>query len=257
MKSFVRWSATLGLVGSTLLGSSFIGNLQAIALPADQVAKTVGNVPVFTITDDKGAPLVRSVKNEQNNNVSVTGVFVSQRDAQSFIDQLKKENPNLARQVRVSPVSLGEVYKIGEANQNKPDRLNFAFVPMQQQVTSALALLRQNGQQVQQFQGVPLFVAKAGPDQGYLTIQEDGKQIIPFFFEKEQLQGMVDRFKQQKPELASTVKIQVVNLQGVLQALRSSNNPQLNNVVLVPPKESLDFLRKLPSAAPANQQRRR
>jgi hypothetical protein len=47
--------------------------------------------------------------------------------------------------------------------------LNFAFIPVQQQVQSAQALMGQSGQQAQQFQGTPLFVAKGGQDQGYLT----------------------------------------------------------------------------------------
>ena len=120
--------------------------------------------------------------------------------------------------------------------------------------TQSMTLLRQGGQQVNQFDGVPLFVAKAGKDGCYLTLQQGNQQMIPFFFDKEQLQGMVDRFKQQKPDLASSVQIQVVNLQGIIQALRSSNNSQLNSIVLVPSQESINFLRSLP---PANGQQRR
>jgi nickel transport protein len=155
---------------------------------------------------------------------------------------------------------LAEVYKLGNQNQNKPDGLNFAFIPVQQQVQSAQAIIGQSGQQAQQFQGTPLFVARGGQGDGYLTIQENGKQIIPFFFDKEQLQMMVDRFKQQKPDLASTVKIQAVSLEGVIQTLKTSNNDQLNNIVIVPSQEAMAFLnsRRAPSSqqnAPQNQRR--
>ncbi|MGB3204705.1 MAG: Tic22 family protein, partial [Crinalium sp.] len=85
MKSFVRWGATLGLVGTTLLSTSFLGNLQALALPAEQVIQKLQTIPVFTVTDAKGAPLVRSIKNAQNKDVSVAGIFISQRDAQGFV----------------------------------------------------------------------------------------------------------------------------------------------------------------------------
>ncbi len=248
MKSFVRLGATLGLVGSTLLGSSFLGNLEALALPAEQVIQKLQTIPVFTVTDAKGSPLVRSIKNAQNKDVSVAGIFISQGDAQGFVEQLKKNNPALGKSVQVSPVSLGEVYKLGQANQNKPDGLNFAFVPKQQQVQFAVNLLRKSGQQVDKFDGVPLFVAKAGKDKGYLTVQQGNQQVIPFFFEQEQLQGMVARFKNQKPELASTVEVQVVNLQGLIQALRDSNKPEINSIVLVPANESMQFLQKASSA---------
>jgi nickel transport protein len=178
----------------------------------------------------------------------VAGVFISQKDAQAFVERLKTEKPDLAKTVQVVPVSLAEVYKLKKENENKPDGLNFAFIPVQQQVQSAQTLMGQSGQQAQQFQGTPLFVARGGQEQGYLTIQQNGQSVIPFCFDKEQLQGMVDRFKQQKPELASTVKIEVVPLEGVIQTLQTSNNDQLNNIVLVPSQESLAFLRSLPAS---------
>ena len=250
MKSFVRWSATLGLVGSAILGSLFTGNLQALALPEAQVLEKLKPVPVFTVTDAQGAPLVASVPNGDNKTASVAGVFISQKDAQAFVDRLKTEKPDLGKTVQVVPVSLAEVYKLGNQNQNKPDGLNFAFIPVQQQVQSAQAIIGQSGQQAQQFQGTPLFVARGGQGDGYLTIQENGKQIIPFFFDKEQLQMMVDRFKQQKPDLASTVKIQAVSLEGVIQTLKTSNNDQLNSIVIVPSQEAMEYLRSRTAPAP-------
>jgi nickel transport protein len=101
-----------------------------------------------------------------------------------------------------------------------------------------------------------LFVARGGQENGYLTIQENGKQIIPFFFDKEQLQAMVDRFKQQKPDLASTVKVEAVPLEGVMYTLQTSNNQELNNIVIVPSQEAISFLRSLPAAPQGGQQRR-
>jgi hypothetical protein len=55
MKSFVRWSAVLGLVGSALIGPSFTGNMQAFALPKEQVLQKLRSVPMFTIADAQGA----------------------------------------------------------------------------------------------------------------------------------------------------------------------------------------------------------
>lgn len=252
MKSLVRWSTTLGLVGSTLLGSFLTGNLQALALTEQQVLEKLQPVPVFTITDAQGSPLVASIPTGQNQNQTeaVAGVFISQRDAQAFVERLKRENPDLGNQVQVVPVSLGEVYQLDRQNQSQPNGIDFAFIPVQQQVQSAQALMPQSSQQAQQFQGVPLFVAKAGQEQGYLTVEQGGRQVIPFFFEKEQLERMVDRFKQQQPNLASTIQIQAVPLEGVIQTLQSSNNEDLNNIVLVPSAEAIQFLQSLRNSAP-------
>lgn len=260
MKSMNRWGATLGIAGSAIIGSSLIGTMQALALPQDQIVKKLGAVPVFTITDSKGAPLVASVpknqnqgaaSNRQNQQTSVAGVFINQKDAQAFVEQLKTKNPELAKTVRVVPVSLGEVYKLDQANQNKPNSLDVAYVPSQNQVNAAMNLLRQSGQKnVNQFNGTPLFVARAGKEKGYLTVKQANQEIIPFFFNKEELQSMLERFKKQQPKLASSIEIQVVNLEGVLQTLKTRNDQELNQIMLVPPQESIQFVRSL---QPANQ----
>ena len=257
MKSLIRWSATLGLVGTTVLGSLFTGSLGVLALTEQEIIQKLQPVPVFTITDPQGAPLVASMPNQNNQNTSVAGVFMSQRDAQAFVDRLKRDNPQLGNQVQVVPVSLAEVYQLDQQNQNQPNGLDFAFIPVEQEVQSAQALLNQNGQQGQQFQGVPLFAARGGESKGYLTIQEseNGQQVIPFFFDKAQLQKMIDRFKQQQPNQAATVEIQVVSLEGVIQTLQTQNNPQLNNIVLVPYQESIDFVRSQSGQNPPNQPR--
>ncbi len=254
IKSMIRWSATLGIAGSTFLGSSAISNLQALALPEQQIIQKLGAVPMFTITDEKGAPLVASVPNQKKQS-GVAGVFVNRQDAQAFIERLKAKNPQLAKNVRVVPVSLAEVYKLELSNKNKPNSPDFAFVPAQQQVDAAMQLLRQSGQKVEKFNGTPLFVAKAGKQEGYLTVKQADQQVIPFFFNKDELQSMLERFKKQKPDLASTIKIQVVNLEGVLQALQNRNDQGLTQIVIVPPKESIQFVRSLQPAAPAQNQR--
>lgn len=254
MKAIFSSIAKLGIVSSAVVGSAIIGTLSAIAMPQEQIVQKLGPIPVFTITDAKGAPLVAS-NGENQKQGGVAGVFINQKDAEAFVSQLKTKNPELAKSVRVVPVSLGEVYKLDQASGNKPNSLDFAYVPAKQQVDAAMALLKQSGQDEKKFQGTPLFVAKAGKEKGYLTVKQADKQVIPFFFNKEELQTMLERFKKQQPNLASTVEIQVVNLEGVIQTMQSRNDNQLDQIMLVPPKESIDFVRSLQPAAGRQQAR--
>ncbi|PSB34058.1 Tic22 family protein [Chlorogloea sp. CCALA 695] len=249
MKSMFSLGAKLGIVSSAIVGSAIFGTMSAFSLPQDQIVQKLGPVPVFTITDAKGAPLVAS-NNDNKKEGGVAGVFINQKDAEAFVNQLKTKNPELAKNVRVVPVSLGEVYKLDQASSTKPNSLDFAYVPAKQQVDAAMALLKKSGQDEKKFQGTPLFVAKAGKEKGYLTVKQADKQVIPFFFNKEELQSMLDRFKKQQPNLASTVEIQVVNLEGVIETMQSRNDTQLNQIMLVPPKASIDFVRSLPAAQP-------
>ncbi|MBD2186471.1 hypothetical protein H6S82_30025 [Planktothrix sp. FACHB-1355] len=267
MKSIFRWGATLGLIGSTLLSTLFVDNLRALALTQEEIVQKLRPIPVFIVANPQsGELLVGRVNNQQGgnganaqNNVSVARIFVSQQDAQAFLNKLRTERPELGRNMQVIPRSLGELYQRAQENKNQSERLVFDVVPVQQQVDSALALLRQSGQQDKNFDGVPLFIARGGPDKGYITMQvpEMGEQqIIPVFFSKEDAQNMLNQFKQQNPQQASNADIQVVNLEGVIQTLLSKNDPWLNQLMLVPPPEARQFLRSLQQqSSPQNQNR--
>lgn len=255
MKSLVRLGAILGIMGSTLLSPSPIGNMSALALPEPQILEKLEFVPVFTIADAQGLPLVTSgTKQGQTTPISVGLIFISQRDAQSFINrELKANNPQLASTARVIPLSLGKIYQLSQANKDKPNELQFDYIPAPQQVESAKTLLKQAGQKAPEFNGVPLFYAKVGNENGVLTFQQGQKEVIPFFFNKEELQAEVERFKQQQPTVTLPIKIEVVNLEGVLEALRTKNDPFLSQMMLVPSRESLDFVRSLQPAGAGNQ----
>ena len=256
MKSLVRLGAILGIVGCALLGPSPIGKMSALALPEPQILEKLREVPVFTITDAQGTPLVNSVPKQgqgQSGNASVARIFISQKDAQAFVEQLKTRNPQLAASARVTLVSLGEIYQISQANKDKPNELLFGYIPAPQQVESAKTVLRQTGQQVNEFDGVPLFYSRTATEDGVLTFQQGQQEVIPLFFNKEELQAAVDLFKQQQPNVTTTLKIEVVNLEGVMEDLRTKNDPFLSQLIFVPSRESLEFVRSLQPAGAGNQ----
>ncbi len=238
MKSLIRWSATMGLLGAVVTAG--LGQLKALALPTEQIMQKLNPVPVFTITDEKGTPLVASRNEDQNSQFA--GVFISQQDAKNFVTRLQDQNPDLASKVKVVPVPLGKVYELEQKNQSEGNNLNFTYVPNEEAVNSAKAILDQNGQQYKG--GVPLFVAKGGDDQGFLTIEKDSQQVIPFFFEKQQLDNMVNKFKEQQPNLANSVNVEVVLLEVVIETLQNSEDQTLNKIVLVPSNESIKFLQE-------------
>jgi nickel transport protein len=263
MKSLIRWSATLTLIGGVVCSSVLAGAARVLALPAAQVMERLRSVPVFTLANEQGAPLVATPE-EGTNRQPVAGVFINHEDAEAFLNNLKTNNPQAAQGVRVVPVSLADVYQLAQrqgsqqgaqgaqgaqAAQGAEDQLRFAFIPAQQQVDAAMTLLRQNGQTVERFQGVPLFVARSGgQNAGYLTIRQGDKQVIPVFFDKAELQGVIDRLRQQQPDLATNVNVQVVGLEGLIQTLQTSDNPELNQLLLVPARSSVDFVRSLQPA---------
>ena len=241
MKYLKNWGIRLGLCSSALVGAFFGMMPDSLALPQAEIIKTLQQVPVFTVANENGSPLVASGENDSR----VAGVFISQQDAQEFVGRLKQENPELGQQVQVVALSLGRVYELDQQNESKPDGLDFAFVPMEEEVESAMSLLQSRGQQVENFSGVPLFIARGGNNEGYLMLERNGQQQIPMFFEKNQLQQMVEQFKQSQPDQAQSVQIDVVTLQSMIQTLEEKNDEQLKQVVLVPSQESLQFLQSV------------
>ena len=259
MKQWIRLSTTLGVVGATFASALFAFAPRALALTEAQILEKLAPVPVFTITDEKGAPLVKTVpvgENAQNPNnvrqVAVAGVFIKREDAEAFFANLKKASPEIAKDLKVVPVSLGTVYESAKRARAERADLVFDFVPDEEQLKTALSLINQerraeNKQPLEAFNGVPLFAARGGDKGGYLTVENEGKTVIPFFFSKEELQPMIDRFKADQPDLADTVTVEVLDLEGVIATFQATQkkpdierDKQLNLIFLIPHQDSFD-----------------
>lgn len=252
MKSLIRWSAALSLAGSIVLGSLLANSTRVLALTEEQVTERLRTVPVFTLANSEGAPLV-ATPTEGENQAPVAGVFISRVDAEKFLSDLKQRDPQAATDIQVVPVSLAEIYTMAQRGRDQENRLTFAFIPEEQQVQQAQTILQQSGQEAQNFEGVPLFLARTGEEGSYLTIKQGDREVIPMFFTRDELQRMLDRLKEVEPDLASSVNVQVVNLEGLIQTLQTSDNQDLNQILLVPPQASLEFVRSL-QQSPQGQQ---
>lgn len=253
MKSLARWTAKIGMVSGALLGAMLLNSWSVLALTPEQIVQKLAPIPVFTLTDDKGAPLVANPPQGDTKSNPIARVFLSQKDAQAFLADLKAKKPDLGKNLQVRPLSMAEVYELRMKNKDKKPQLDFMYIPTKQQSDAALALAKAGGAKLEFFPGTPIFVARAGKDKekGLLTIQKDKETAIPMFFEKEQLQTFIDRFKTTQPELAQTADIQVLQLEGILDAMISDQkDPSLENMMLIPSAESLQFLQSL-QAAPA------
>lgn len=199
---------------------------------AVEILEKLDPIPVFTIANRQGAPLVAN----QNEESAITGIFISQEDANDFVAQLDQTNLELADRVRVVPVSLGEVYRLDESDEAGNSNLDLTYIPETEAIASATDILAENGREYED--GVPLFVAR-GTDEGYLTFERDSKKVIPFFFDLEQLDIFISKLEKELPELASKINIEVHPLEGVIETFKTSNDPLLNRIVLVPTSESL------------------
>jgi Tic22-like family len=230
MKLLQQWFSRIGLLSSTILGGSLILNLPAQAIPEAQVIAKLQNIPVYVVTDDKGTIVHATNTGAKSQSPQVsTGVFFSREDAQSFVDRnIKAQQPDLGKLVKVTPVSLGEIYRRQQANKNKPQELNYIYVPTQQQAIAALEILKQSDKTLTQVNELPVFVAtttnKSGREE-YLTFERNRQEIVPLFFSKETLQAAV---KKVYPNLATKSKIQVIELNYLLGYMTKTSDRVVN-----------------------------
>jgi Tic22-like family len=234
MKSW-KLGVMVSLIGSTLLAATPIQ-----ALPESQIVEKLQGIPVFALTDSDNLLLTASVSNEQGKPAK-GGAFFSQADAKTFLQKLQKENPNLAKQVTVRPVSLSELYK-AQMSLDPTKRVDILYVPNQNQVKTALGLVQKSEPSLKQFNGVPLFAAKNSKKGTYLTVPDkNNKAVVPLFFDRDQLQPMIDKFKQQQPGAA--IEVQVFTLETLLDGMRRKNDPLYESLVFGPSREGLEVLR--------------
>ncbi len=251
MQSLFRWGTVLGLVGSTLIAPSIAGKTAAIAMPESEVLKRMEGVPFFTVTNTQGLPILASLPSQKDKSktIQVATFFESQKDAQSLVTKLKSSNPKIGNAAKVVPVSLRQAYELARKNKDNKDNVAFQFLPEQQELSSALAILKQNGQKVEQFNGIPLFYASESKSKGLLTIESNKSKMIPFYFDKQDLQGMLSQLKEQNPKLAASTKIEVTSLAQIVDSMIKQNGEGIQQITLVPSKENLDYVIKQQSQA--------
>ncbi len=252
MKLLVRWSVIASLLGSSVLGPVLLDQSSAIALPEAEVLERLQSVPVFTVTNAQGSPVLASNPQEKNG-PQVATFFVSQKEAQGFLSQVKARNAELGKTAKVVPTPLGKAVEV--ARQNKEKNIAFQFVPTQEDVKSAEALLRKQDPNFKKFNDVPLFYAMDTKTKGLLslTTSQDKSKIIPLYFNQKDLQVIVDQLKKENPQLGATTQIQVTSLSNVVASMLKENSPEISQITLVPSAESRAFLSTLPQSAPAPQ----
>lgn len=235
MKSLVRWTSTLALVGSTLLTTFTTSITPAIALSNQQIKGKLDNIPVWLITNPQGLPLSRA---KQDGN-SVTGVYMSRQEAQAFINKIGSvADPKFAR-LQAAPVPLGVIFQQVQKTKNQPKRLLFAFKPVDKEIQEAKNLLQRSGQQVSVFRSVPIFMVRFAPDKSYVPIKlEQNQEIVPLFFSMQDAKKLLSQVKPKFPQ----ADIQVVDVDGVLNTLQTKNDPWLNRILFYPSPEARAYI---------------
>lgn len=242
IKSLLKLATVVSVVGAIVVAP--ITTFRAEALTEAQAFERLNSIPVFTITDDKGNPLLGSQKSGGNQQ-QILLFFLNPDDAKSMLSQIKSTNPDLGGKAQVIVRSMNEAIQVIKKNDDK--KIAFQIVPSKSSIDSARSILSAQGKPVDKLPNLPVFFATGGKDkeQGLLTIEQNGKQLVPFFFDQTDLQTMIDRAKQQQPNVATETKIQVTSLLQVIDSMVTKDNkanPDAERFTFIPSKAAFKYI---------------
>lgn len=177
-------------------------------------------IPVFTVTNADGSPIVTSVPLADGSSQEIGGVFLDPNDAQAFVTSLQERQPELLGQVQVSVLTLAEIYEADRDNHiAHEDPMEFAYVPSRQQLQQAEEVFASQNLEIERFDGVPLFFATSRANGGYMTIEQDDESVIPVFFDKSSLDRLITNFGD-GDTFQNSVQYEVLRLERVLQTMQ-------------------------------------
>lgn len=263
MIQFFRWQMAAGAIASVVMGALAIAPLPAIALEREEVVRRLGAVPVFTVIRDNGQPLVlfpqAQETGQENPGNGLIFNFFDPDDVKSFVEQLKERNPEAMASTTILVSSLGEMYEWPERNRDRERTPQLIYTAIEESVTAAMDLLRQEGEAPEEFPGIPLFVATGSSDDDYLTLEQDGQKVVPFFFSRTDIDRMIEVYRTQQPEAAGQAQVKVTSLDRVVGILEEGQPTDefVNRIRLIPSEESIRFIQSIQQeegggAAPAS-----
>ena len=231
-KSILNKAKSLALVGTTVLSLWLGQSTRVLALPQEEINQKLGQIFVFTISNKEGVPLVG--KDDKTGKL-VTPIFIAKQDAQTFIQELNKNNPDALKDKSIQPTNLLNIYN--EAFKEDP-QITFQFIGQEKQIQEAK---KANPE----YNGVPLFAIFSEDKPLYLTVKNDKDEeveFMPVFFEKERGELMIAEMKKSQPELADNAKIQVIVPLEIMLARLKEGSEDISPVEFIPAKDSVEVL---------------
>ncbi len=241
--------ASLAMAPAWAQGSAAPAQAAAGPMSRQEVAERLSLVPVFAVVSQNGTPVVANVERD-GRTIQVVSFWLDQAQAQKMLEQVKASNPEIASQAQVVPLSLGYAYEKSEEERAKNSNLYFEVVPRPADVEAAKQVLKETGQDVPpEAIGVPLFYGRSG--EGLLTIEQDGQEVVPFFFDRNDLRGALDRAAAQNPDVVGKTQIEVTSLAIVVERMLAPDaQADVQKIAFIPARSALEYIQSL--ARPAN-----
>jgi hypothetical protein len=144
---------------------------------------------------------------------------------------------------------MNDAYQTIKKNQDRKD-ITFQIAPSKASIDSAREILSSQGKSTNKLPDIPVFFATGNTDgtDGLLTLTQNGKQFIPYFFDLKDLQTLVNKAMQAQPNAINTTKMQVTSLSQVLDLITSTKNgkpnPETQRFTFVPSRSAFEYVKQ-------------
>jgi Tic22-like family len=241
----VRNQIALFLLGNTL---ALALSQSAHALDDKAVLQKMDRIPVFTLINDKGQPVVASPpKGAKTDANQIIYFFLGKQELSNFQKIVQKSDPNSAKTLKPKAVTLKQAMELGK--QYKKNKVTVEINPLQSSLNYALKLAQAKDKKLKVYPGVPIFTLTDKSEKNSLSVNQNGQTIQPFFFDSRDAENTLGEIKKKNPDLAKNTKISVRPFQDIFTILkRMKDAKQANQIAIVPSSESLQYARSLTPA---------
>lgn len=237
MTAFIRRTLSSTLAGTLAIAAASaslfgpLAVLPALAIPQEQIAAKLTNVPAYVLGTEQGLLLLPT--GEDANSAPGLYVFLSEAQAQGFLAKAAEANPEFAATIDIKLTSLENLYKESQSRTEQPLRL--MYIPEEAEATQAAELNSEYRG------GVPLFYAQLA-DGSLASVEENGQPIFPLFFSRDDLESNLNALGEQNPEARAAISIGVLPLEFVLAQMQSSDEALFNQIRLLPDSEVIQSI---------------
>ncbi|WP_017326490.1 Tic22 family protein [Synechococcus sp. PCC 7336] len=233
----------LALSKSALSEPAIVAQSTGVPLSSDEVLGRLDAVPVFAILSENNSPVLANIE-QDGEQVKLIGFWLDRAAAQVALNTIQTANPEVGSRARMVPIAMSAALRMA-AEQQEQNGIRFRIWPSSEIVETAIALLREtDGEEIDSFPGVPLFFGQS--DEGVLTIEADGSEVVPFFFSDKDLQDTLDLAREENSDIADKTEIRVTSLDSVMNSMVAPDaEASVQKIEFVPSRLAIEDARGL------------
>ena len=218
-------------------------------LTIDEATARLSSVPVFSIVSEDNSPVLANIEQEGENGetVQLVSFWLDHTAAQAALENIREANPDVGSQARMIPIALSEALRVARTQQEEGGEIAFRVWPDTQTLETATTMLNESGESeepVESFPGIPVFYGES--QDGVLTIEANGAEVVPFFFDLDDLAATLERAGDgESASVVDRTQIRVTSLNQVVNSMISpASEGNVSKIEFVPARTSLEFVQQ-------------